>query len=61
LIVGCERKLEELSRVIEEKNEVIEHLMMQLEKLEQGQTPDHLKLLEMTKRFKIEVDVLKKD
>jgi len=35
--------------------------MMQLEKLEQGQTPDHLKLLEMTKRFKIEVDVLKKD
>jgi riboflavin synthase alpha subunit len=34
---------------------------MQLELLEQTKTPEHLQLIEMKKRFKVEIDILKKD
>jgi hypothetical protein len=61
VIAGCDRKLEELTLIIDEKNELIDHLMMQLEKLEKEKTPDHVRLLEMTKRFKTEIEILKKD
>lgn len=60
LEMGYKLKVEELRLVIEERDRRIEDLQLRLELLEQTKTPEHLQLLEMQKRFQVEIEILKR-